>query len=44
MLFRTHEGKLVEITKLQFKNDIMYYQKIRALKQAINVTRNSVSK
>jgi len=28
MLFRTHEGKLVEVTKYQFKNDKLYYEKL----------------
>jgi len=28
MLFRTGEGKLIEIKKYDFKNDTMYYEKI----------------
>lgn len=33
MLFRTQEGKLVEITKYQFKNDKMYYAKLMSIHQ-----------
>lgn len=35
MLFRTVEGKLVEIRKYNFKNDKLYYEKILEIKNAI---------
>ncbi len=28
MLFRSYEGKLVEIKKMDFKNDKLYFEKI----------------
>lgn len=31
MLFRTNNGKLIEINKKDFKNDKLYYQKIISL-------------
>ena len=31
MLFRTMDGKLIEINKYDFKNDKLYYQKIMSL-------------
>ena len=31
MLFRTKDGKLIEINKKDFKNDKLYYQKIMSL-------------
>ena len=35
MLFRTSEGKLVEIKKYNFKNDTLYYQKILEVKNTL---------
>jgi hypothetical protein len=32
MLFRTLEGKLIEIRKYNFKNDKLYYEKILEVK------------
>jgi hypothetical protein len=32
MLFRTGEGKLIEIKKYDFKNDKLYYEKIIQIK------------
>jgi hypothetical protein len=32
MLFRTSEGKLVEIKKYDFKNDTLYYEKLIKIK------------
>jgi hypothetical protein len=34
MLFRTSEGKLIEINKYDFKNDSLYYEKIYIVKQS----------
>jgi hypothetical protein len=34
MLFRTSEGKLIEINKYDFKNDSLYYEKILNIKQS----------
>jgi hypothetical protein len=31
MLFRTVDGKLIEINKYDFKNDKLYYEKIRSI-------------
>jgi hypothetical protein len=31
MLFRTLDGKLVEINKYDFKNDKLYYEKIKSI-------------
>lgn len=31
MLFRTVDGKLIEINKYDFKNDKIYYEKIRSI-------------
>ena len=33
MIFRTINGELIEINKYDFKNDILYYQKIMEMKQ-----------
>jgi len=33
MLFRTGEGSLIEIKKYNFKNDILYYEKLLAIKK-----------
>jgi hypothetical protein len=33
MLFRTGEGKLIEIKKYDFKNDKLYYEKIIQIKK-----------
>lgn len=35
MLFRTSEGKLIEIRKYNFKNDTMYYEKLLDIKKPI---------
>jgi hypothetical protein len=32
MLFRSGEGKLIEIKKYDFKNDTLYYEKIITIK------------
>ena len=32
MLFRTGEGKLIEIKRYNYKNDTLYYQKIIEIK------------
>ena len=33
MLFRTSEGKLIEIKKYAFKNDALYYEKLLEIKK-----------
>lgn len=35
MLFRTTEGKLIEIRKYDFKNDTLYYKKILGVKKSL---------
>jgi len=35
MLFRTSEGKLIEIRKYNFKNDTLYYEKILEIKKTL---------
>lgn len=35
MLFRTSEGKLIEIRKYNFKNDTLYYEKILEVKKSV---------
>ena len=35
MLFRTSEGKLIEIKKCNFKNDTLYYEKLLDIKKSI---------
>ena len=35
MLFRTSEGKLIEIRKYSFKNDTLYYEKILEVKKSV---------
>lgn len=35
MLFRTNEGKLIEIKKYDFINDKLYYQKLIEIKTPI---------
>jgi hypothetical protein len=35
MLFRTHEGKLIEIRKYDFKNDTLYYEKLLEVKKSV---------
>lgn len=35
MLFRTAEGKLIEIRKYSFKNDTLYYEKILEVKKSL---------
>jgi hypothetical protein len=41
MLFRDINGKLVEINKNDFVNDLLYYQKIMKLKNQIAKSKNS---
>jgi len=36
MLFRSCEGKLVELNRYDYKNDHIYYKKILHLKKLIN--------
>lgn len=36
MLFRTNTGKLVELKRLDYTNDYIYYKKIMELKNPIN--------
>jgi hypothetical protein len=36
MLFRTNEGKIIEIKKYNFTNDKLYYQKIMEIKKPNN--------
>lgn len=33
MIFRTVDGKLININKIDFLNDVLYYEKIIKLKQ-----------
>ena len=35
MLFRTNTGKLIEITKNNFINDKLYYEKILSIKKPL---------
>jgi hypothetical protein len=35
MLFRTHDGKLMEIKKNSFINDKLYYEKLLAIKKPL---------
>lgn len=35
MLFRSSDGKIVEICKYHFKNDSLYYQKILEIKRQL---------
>ena len=35
MLFRTRDGKLIELKKMNFMNDALYYQKIMELVQPL---------
>lgn len=32
MLFRDHEGNLVEINRMDYKNDAIYYKKIESIR------------
>ena len=41
MLFRTNSGKLVELKRLDYTNDYIYYKKVMELK-LVNNTTNSV--
>ena len=34
MLFRTIDGKIIEINRYDFKNDKLYYEKIMSIKKA----------
>ena len=35
MLFRTADGKLIEINKYDFKNDKLYYEKIMSIYKSL---------
>lgn len=35
MLFRGSDGKVIEICKYQYKNDLLYYQKIMEIKRDV---------
>lgn len=35
MLFRTDDGKLIEVKKMDFVNDKLYYQKVLDLKKPV---------
>ena len=35
MLFRTVDGKFIEINKYDFKNDKLYYEKILSIKKPL---------
>jgi len=35
MLFRTSEGKLIDIRKYDFKNDTLYYEKLLEIKNSL---------
>jgi hypothetical protein len=37
MLFRTIDGKIIEINRYDFKNDKLYYGKIMTIKKAYNL-------
>ena len=41
MLFRNHDGSMVIIDKYEFKNDELYYNKIKSIKLGKNVLLNS---
>uniref|UniRef100_A0A6C0DF58 Uncharacterized protein n=1 Tax=viral metagenome TaxID=1070528 RepID=A0A6C0DF58_9ZZZZ len=41
MLFRNHDGSMVIIDKYEFKNDELYYNKIKSIKFGKNVLLNS---
>jgi hypothetical protein len=36
MLFRTIDGKIIEINRYDFKNDKLYYVKIMSIKKTSN--------
>jgi len=36
MLFRTIDGKIIEINRYDFKNDKLYYGKIMSIKKVSN--------
>jgi len=36
MLFRNYQGKLVELNRYDFKNDVIYYRKILQIKNIVN--------
>jgi hypothetical protein len=36
MLFRTIDGKIIEINRYNFKNDKLYYAKIMSIKQSFS--------
>jgi hypothetical protein len=42
MLFRNHDGSMVIIDKYEFKNDELYYNKIKSIKFGKNVLLNSI--
>jgi len=43
MLFRSKDGKLIELNKISFKNDKLYFQKIVSLfeNKQLSTTNNS---
>ena len=40
MLFRDHEGNLVEINRLNYKTDAIYYKKIESIRMGMGGNRN----
>jgi len=42
MLFRSHNGSMVIINKYEFKNDELYYNKVKSIKFGKNDVLNSV--
>lgn len=42
MLFRSHNGSMVIINKYEFKNDQLYYNKMKSIKFGKNDVLNSV--
>jgi hypothetical protein len=42
MLFRSHNGSMVIINKYEFKNDELYYNKVKSIKFGKNDLLNSV--
>uniref|UniRef100_A0A6C0BXQ4 Uncharacterized protein n=1 Tax=viral metagenome TaxID=1070528 RepID=A0A6C0BXQ4_9ZZZZ len=42
MLFRSHNGSIVIINKYEFKNDQLYYNKMKSIKFGKNDVLNSV--
>jgi len=40
MLFRKHDGTIIEIKRNQFTNDSLYYQHLLKIKMGMNISRN----